>query len=167
MELAWGKNRHWLNKLVNGKPSDTYIEIPTPVDGTLQLTATKGDKKEATVEGGDVEAVKYNKNKHAVEFEIRQGNDDGTPRKKPIEDEDGVIAGEYRYICQPENTEVEGIVIDRCVVSCEDSLNMTDGGRWKYTIDALKPTEGNQVKWSKITVSEDKPIVGGESNGES
>lgn len=159
MELAWGKNRHWLNKLTNGEPSETYIEIPTPADGTFQLNPTKGDKKEAIIEGGDVEAVKYNKNKHAVEFEIRQGNEDGTPRKKPIEDEDGVIPGEYRYINQPENPDVEGIVIDRCVVSCEDSLNMTDGGRWKYTIDALKPKTGNQVKWRKITVANDKPTV--------
>lgn len=159
MELAWGQNRHWLNKLTNGEPSETYIEIPTPADGTLQLNPTKGDKKEALIEGGDVEAVKYGKNKHAVEFEIRQGNEDGTPRKKPVEDNDGVIDGEFRYICQPENPDVEGIVIDRCVVSCEDSLNMTDGGRWKYTIDALKPKTGNQVKWRKITVANDKPTV--------
>lgn len=159
MELAWGKCRHWLNKLTNGEPSESYIEIPTPADGTLQLTPTKGDKKEALVEGGDTEAVKYAKNKHAVVFEIRQGNEDGTPRKKPIEDEDGVISGEYRYICQPENTNVEGIVIDRCVASCEDSLNMSDGGRWKYTVDALKPKTGTQVKWRKITVANNKPTV--------
>lgn len=160
MELAWGECKHWLEKLTNGEPSGTFIEIPVPADGTLQLNPTKGDKKEALIEGGDVEAVKYAKNKHSVEFEIRQGNEDGTPRKKPIEDNDGVIAGEYRYICQPENTDVEGIVIDRSVASCEDSLNMTDGGRWKYTIDALKPKKGNQVKWRKITVSADgKPTV--------
>ncbi len=159
MELAWGKNKHWLEKIANGEPSGTFIELPTPVEGTYQLNPTKGDKKEALVEGGDVEAVKYNKNKYDVQFEIRQGNEDGTPRKKPIEDADGVIDGEYRYISQPENTAVEGIVIDRCVVSCEDSLNMTDGGRWKYTIDALKPKAGNQVKWRKITVSSNKPTV--------
>lgn len=160
MDLAWGHNKHWLEKLTNGEPSGTFIEIPTPVDGTLQLNPTKGDKKEALVEGGDVEAIKYNKNKYNVQFEIRQGNEDGTPRKKPIDDVDGVIDGEYRYICQPENGAVEGIVIDRCVVSCEDSLNMNDGGRWKYTIDAMKPKTGNTVKWRKITISTDgKPTV--------
>lgn len=159
MELAWGKNKHWLEKLNNGEPSGEFIEIYTPAEGTYQLNPTKGDKKEALVEGGDVEAVKYNKNKYDVQFEVRQGNEDGTPRKKPIEDVDGVIEGEYRYISQPENVEVEGIVIDRCVVSCEDSLNMTDGGRWKYTIDALKPKTGNTVKWRKITVANNKPTV--------
>lgn len=151
MELAWGKCKHWLIPLVNGTPDNTKaIEIPTPVDGTLQLTPTKGDKKEALVEGGDTEAVKYNKNKYQVAFEIRQGNEDGTPRDKPIEDVDGTIDGEYMYLCQPENTDVEGIKIDRCVISCEDSLNMSDGGRWKYTIDVLKPKTGVAVKWDII-----------------
>lgn len=151
MELAWGKNRHWLIPLTNGEPDTTKaIELPTPADGTLQLNPTKGDKKEAIIEGGEVEAVKYNKNKYEVVFEIRQGNEDGTPRKKPIEDSDGVIAGEYQYLCQPENINVEGLKIDRCVVSCEDSLNMSDGGRWKYTVDALKPKNGNTVKWALI-----------------
>ena len=60
------------------------------------------------------------------------------------------MPGEYEYLCQPENAEVQGIRIDRCVVSCEDTLNMTDGGRWKYTIDALKPKTGNSVKWEVI-----------------
>lgn len=156
MELAWGKCRHWLTKLVNGKPNGTTVEIYTPADGTLQLNPTKGDKKEAIIEGGEVEAVKYNKNKYAVEFEIRQGNEDGTARKKPVEDIDGVIEGEYQYVCQPENTEVEGIVLDRTVVSCEDSLNMSDGGRWKYTIDAMKPESGATVKWNKIVAPTDK-----------
>lgn len=159
MELAWGKNKHWLSKLVNGEPSK-WIEIPTPVDGTLQLNPTKGDKKEALVEGGETEAVKYNRNKNTVVFEIRQGNEDGTPRKKPIEDDDGMISGEYAYRCQPENAAVEGLQIDRCVLSCEDSLNMADGGRWKYTLDVLKPQEGNQVKWAIIT----DPTIG-ESEG--
>lgn len=151
MELAWGKNRHWLTQLVNGEPTGTTVEIATPADGTLQLNPTKGDKKEAIVEGGDIEAVKFGSNKYEVVFEIRQGNDDGTPRRKPIEDIDGVIEGEYRYVCQPENTDVEGIVIDRCAVSCEDSLNMSDGGRWKYTLAAMKPKSGATVKWAKIT----------------
>ena len=151
MELAWGKNKHWLVPLVNGEPdNDKAISLYTPVEGTLQLNPTKGEKKEGLVEGGEVEAVKYNKNKYEVGFEIRQGNEDGSPRKKPVDDEDGVVPGEYQYLCQPENAEVEGIRIDRCVVSCEDSLNMSDGGRWKYTIDAMKPKTGNTIKWEII-----------------
>lgn len=156
MELAWGKCKHWISKLNDGAPS-TWVEIPTPAEGTLQLNPTKGDKKEAIIEGGETEAVVYNRNKYTVEFEIRQGNEDGSPRKKPVEDVDGVVAGEYAYRCQPENADVEGLQVDRCVVSCEDSLNMSDGGRWKYTLDVLKPTSGNQIKWAVIADPSSNP----------
>lgn len=151
MELAWGKCRVFTAKLTSGTPGE-YKEWPTPVEDSLQLNPTKGDKLEATVEGGEPEATRRKRNKHEVVFEIRQGNEDGTPRKKPYDDVDGVIDGEFCLLIQPENIEVEGIKIDRCVISCEDSLNMADGGRWKYTFDVLKPTTGNQVKWEKITV---------------
>ncbi len=151
MELAWGKNKHWLRKLSKEtNNTNPWIPLFTPVEGTLQLNPTKGQKQEAKIEGGEMEAIKYAKNTQQVVFEIRQGNEDGTPRKKPVDDIDGVVAGEYEYLCQPENPEVEGIKVDRCVVSCEDSLNMTDGGRWKYTIDVLKPKTGNSVKWEVI-----------------
>lgn len=70
---------------------------------------------------------------------------------------DGVVAGEYAYRCQPENADVEGLQVDRCVVSCEDSLNMSDGGRWKYTLDVLKPTSGNQIKWAVIADPSSNP----------
>lgn len=149
MELAWGKCKVWTSKLSNGNPT-TWNEWPTPVENTTNLTPSKGDKKEAKIEGGDNEAVKYNKNTYLAELEIRQGNDDGTPRKKPVEDVDGVVEGEYALRVQPENAEVEGFIFDRCVISCEDSWNSEDGGRWKYTFDALKPKEGNTVKWQVV-----------------
>ena len=149
MELAWGKAQVQYAKLTGGEPG-TFKAFPYSVDGSLQLTPTKGDKLEANIEGGEPEAVKYKKNTFTLEFEIRQGNEDGTPRKKPIEDEDGVINGEYAIRIMPEDNSVEGIQIDRCVLSLEDSFNTADGGRWKYTVDVLKPKSGNQIKWKVI-----------------
>lgn len=149
MILAWGKPKIWISKLNNGEPT-TWIEINTPVESTTQLTTTKGDKKEAKIEGGDNEAVKYNRSTYLIEFEIRQGNEDGTPRKKPVDDEDGVIEGEYAFKLQPEDKTVEGLVFDKCVLSCEDTWNAEDGGRWKYTVDALKPTKGKTLKWQVV-----------------
>lgn len=150
MELAWGKAQVQYAKLNNGTPGE-FKAFPYSVEDSLQLNPTKGDKLEATIEGGEPEAVKYKRNKYDLVFEIRQGNEDGTPRKKPIEDEDGVIAGEYALKIRPEDPEVEGIQIDRCVLSCEDSFNTADGGRWRYTVDVLKPNAGNQIKWAKIS----------------
>lgn len=149
MELAWGKCKVWTSKLEKGKPT-TWKEWPTPVEDSTNLTPTKGDKKEAKIEGGEYEAVKYGKNTYLVELEVRQGNEDGTPRTKPVEDIDGVVEGEYAMKLQPEDATVAGFTIDRCIISCEDSWNTADGGRWKYTFDALKPSEGNTVKWGVI-----------------
>lgn len=150
MVIGWGKPNIWISKLEGGSPT-TWIKVNTPVENTTTLTTTKGDKKEAKIEGGENEAVKYNRNTYLIEFEIRQGNDDGTPRKKPVEDEDGVIAGEYAFKLQPEDPTVEGVVFDRAVLSCEDTWNAEDGGRWKYSVDALKPSTGNTLKWAVVT----------------
>lgn len=149
MELAWGEQKHWLIPLVDGEPSSDKEKIITLypiVDGTMQLNPTKGDKKEAIVEGGDVEAVRYSKNKNQVQFEMRKGLDNGENRKELLEHNDGIVPGEYQYLCQPENPKVEGLKIDRCIVSIEDTYNAADGARWRFTLDALKPKFGNQVK---------------------
>ncbi|MFQ8804111.1 MAG: hypothetical protein ACLR8Y_02005 [Alistipes indistinctus] len=37
----------------------------------------------------------------------------------------------------------------------EDTWTSEDGGIWAYTLDALKPDKGDQVKWGKATVTED------------
>ena len=49
----------------------SWIDIPTPVENSTKLTPTKGAKKEAKIEGGENEAVKYAANTYTFEFEIR------------------------------------------------------------------------------------------------
>ena len=83
-----------------------------PVEGSTKLTPTKGEKKEAKVEGGENEAVKYAKSTYTFEFEIRAAKG----RTKPIEDEDGVVADEYAFRLTPENPECEGFLIERSAV---------------------------------------------------
>ena len=46
----------------------------------------------------------------------------------------------------PEDATCEGILIDRSVVSVEESFDTAEGKKWKYTVDVLKPVDGNQVK---------------------
>lgn len=156
---SWGKCTIWIAKLVNGTPS-TWKKIYTPVDGSTQLQTTKGEKKEAKIEGGDNEAVKYNKSTYALVFNIRGGNEDGTPREKPFDDNDGVIEGEYALKLQPEDASVEGLNLERGTLSCEDQWSSADGTIWAYTFDALKPASGDTVKWDVIT---DPTTAGGGS----
>lgn len=148
MELTWGKPTIKIGKLgANGTAPTSWIDIPTPVENSSKLTPTKGAKKEAKIEGGENEAVKYAANTYAFEFEIRFGEG----RTKPVDDIDGVIAGEYALKLQPENPTLKGIVIDRGVLSVEDTWDGENGTKLKYTLDVLKPATGNQVKHEVVS----------------
>ena len=86
--------------------------------------------------------MKYARNTYAFEFEVRAAKD----RVKPIADADGVVEGEYAFRLTPEDATCEGILIERSVVSLEESYDTAEGKKWKYTVDVLKPASGNQVK---------------------
>lgn len=154
MILSWGKNRLVLRK----KGGTKFIEFFTPVQDSTELTTTKGDKKEAKVEGGDNEAVKYNKNTYSLAAAIRQGHEDGKNRRKPLPDSDGVIEGEYELWLQPENPAAPGMHMQRCVVSVEDTWTAEEGGQWVYTFDAVKETGHDQVEWGTVTITGDYPV---------
>ena len=143
MQLTWGKPTIKIGKLgANGAAPTTWINIPTPVENSTKLTPTKGTKKEAKIEGGENEAVKYAANTYTLEFEVRIGEG----RDEPIEHIDGVIAGEYALKLQPEEKTLKGLVIDRGTLSAEDTWDADNGDKIKYTMDVLKPAEGKQVK---------------------
>ena len=143
-QLSWGKPTIEYGKCgANGAAPTTRTELAyDPVESSTKLTPTKGEKKEAKVEGGENEAVKYARNTYAFEFEVRAAKD----RVKPIKDSDGVVEGEYAFRLIPEDAECEGILIERSVVSVEESFDTAEGKKWKYTVDVLKPNEGDQVK---------------------
>ena len=150
MELSWGKPTIKIGKLGDGsKAPSSWIDIPTPVENSTKLTPTKGTKREAKIEGGENEAVKYAANTYTFEFELRAGKG----RAKPVDDVDGIISGEYAVKLQPEDSTVEGIVIDRSTMSMEETFDTENGKKWKYTFDVLKPTTGNQVKHEVVNFS--------------
>lgn len=143
-QLSWGKPTIEFGKCgANGALPTTWTKLSCdPVENSTKLTPTKGEKKEAKVEGGENEAVKYARNTYAFEFEIRAAKG----RQKPIPDADGVVEGEYAFRLTPEDETCEGILIERSVVSVEESFDTAEGKKWKYTVDVLKPDNGNQVK---------------------
>lgn len=147
--LSWGKPRIFIKSL--DEEAAKWIELPTPVENSTQLTPTKGDKKEAKVEGGDNEDVKYTKNNYELALQIRSAKG----RKKPMVDDDGVISGHWAVMLQPEDPAAPGFSIDKATASMEDSFTSEDGGLWDYTFDALKPDTGKKVKWGTVTVGSD------------
>ena len=138
-QLSWGKPLIEFKKCSEAD----WRPLPCdPVENSTKLIPTKGEKKEAKVEGGEAEAVRYAKSSYVFEFEVRAAKD----RSKPIPDADGVVADEYTFRLTPENAECEGFLIDRSVVSLEETFDTAEGKKWKYTVDVLKPASGNLVK---------------------
>lgn len=141
--LSWGKPKVEIGKLgANGAAPTDWIEVDTPVENTTKITPAKGDKKEAKEEGGDLVDVRYSKNNYTFEMELyaKKG------KEKPVEDEDGLIEGEYAVRVTPEDSSLPGKIMDRVRMSCEDTFDSENGEKWKYTGDVLKPTSGNKVK---------------------
>lgn len=145
--LTWGKPRIFIKDIDD--TSSKWIELRTPVEDSTQLTTTKGEKKEAKVEGGENEDVKYKKNTYALVFNLR-----GVKGKaKPVMDADGVIEHNYKVLLQPEDATMDGFCIDKASVSVEDTWSAADGTMWAYTFDAIKPDSGDQVKWGTVTAT--------------
>ncbi|MBR6250123.1 MAG: hypothetical protein IKR17_02880 [Bacteroidales bacterium] len=148
--ISWGKPKIWYAPLSSGTPG-TWKAAPTPAEGTTTLTITKGDKKEAKIEGGEVEATRYSANTAALEFTYRgsatQGKLDG------VTDVNGVIQGEYAIKLQPEDATAPGLYIPRGVLSLEPSYTAEDGIQYKYTLDALIPSgnDSNAVQFQVVT----------------
>lgn len=152
--IGWGKPRIFIKDLDASAPK--WEELPTPVEDSTQLETTKGDKQEAKIEGGENEDVKYGKNTYALTLNIRAAKG----RKRPISDNDGVVAHNYAIALQPEDKDVQGFCMEKTTVSVEDSFSTVDGGVWAYTFDALKPdADKKQIQWGKIIVTESSGTI--------
>jgi hypothetical protein len=148
--LSWGKPKLVIRKITSDGFGE-FITLNTPVEGTTQLSTTKGDKTEAKIEGGENEAVRYARNTYALAATIRGAKD----RNKPVEDKDGVIDGEYQVFLQPEDASAPGMVMQRATLSLEETYTAADGLQWAYTADALKPESGeDQVQWGTVSFTE-------------
>lgn len=143
--IGWGKC-YIIAKNIDVKGSKWFL-LPTPKEDSTKLNTDKGDKKEATIEGGENEDVKYLKNKHNLAYAIRLNSE----REKPYDDDEGVVADHYAVFVQPENKNVPGPWLQKSVVSLEDTFDTTDGGLYAYTHDALKPDNGDKsIEWATI-----------------
>lgn len=148
--IGWGKPRVFYKDL--DKTGATWQEFPAAVEGSTTLETSKGDKQEAKIEGGENEDVRYSKNTYVLNLSIRAAKG----RKKPIDDNDGLVAHNYAIALQPEDKDVDGFLMEKTTVSIEDTWSSEEGGIWAYSFDALKPTTANadQVQWGVIEVKE-------------
>lgn len=141
--LAWGKPKVEFGLLgASDAAPSTWTELTPIVQDSSKLTTTKGNKREATGEGGEVIDSAYEKNKYSFELEIyfKKG------ATKPISDTDGVIAGNYAVRLTPEDNTIEGFIMDKTVVSVEETWDAKTGKKLKYTFEGITPASGTVVK---------------------
>jgi len=147
--IGWGKPRILFKDL--DATNSSWQEMPTPVENSTELSTEKGDKKEATIEGGENEDVKYNKNTYALTCQVRAAKG----RKCPISHTDGVVDHNFAVVVQPEDPAVQGVCILKSAVSVEDAFSTEEGGSWTFTFDAIKKaTNFKQVYWGVIAITE-------------
>jgi hypothetical protein len=148
--IGWGKPGIYVRP-VGTEGNGGYKKVPDPVENSTQLSTTKGEKKEAKVEGGENEDVRYNKNNYALEYQIRIAKN----KEMPYKASDGIVSGNHEVVVVPEDNEVPGIKFDNSTVSAEDTFTTEEGGAITYTHDALKPATGNQCKWGTSVVTKE------------
>lgn len=159
MIISWGKPRLAVAKIESGSttiPTSGWKLLPTPAQDSTVLTTEKGEKKEAKIEGGENEAVRYLKSTYALEFKIRAG----VGRKKPFADNDGVIEGVYALALQPENPAAPGLYIGEGVLSVLTEFTAEEGLTYTYTLDATTNSQKvatkalDQCTEATITITE-------------
>lgn len=142
--LSWGKPGIETTTSTDGAPgaAAAWREIDTPKENTTKLTPTAGTSTEAIEEGGDIVDFRTGKTKFQLEFDlfVKKG------KKRPWDDEDGIIEGEHAFRITPEDEDCEGIQIDRCKLRVEESYATAEGKMLHYVAQILKPKNGKKVK---------------------
>lgn len=141
--IGWGKPTIAIGQrgASNAAPSRWSV-IDYVKENTTSLNVTKGEKKEARIEGGEAEAVKYGANSYEFSFEVR----DAVGRPLPFTAVNGIVSGEWAVVMQPEDATATGLQMDNCVLSVEESFSSEDGLVYKITASVLKPASGDIVK---------------------
>lgn len=156
--IGWGKPRIFIKP---AGESTKWTELPTPVENSTELQPTKGEKKEAKIEGGGNDDIMYSRATYAVVYAIRKKKG----RKRPIPHIDGVATAHYSIALQPEDPECEGFKIDDTVVTVDDSFNSAEGAAWGIQHDAISPANPseNTVKWGTVDFKADGTLTFTES----
>lgn len=142
--LSWGRPLVEIKPSVNGSPVSgaPWVALPVIKQNTAKLSITKGEKREALGEGGEVVDTRTDRNKYSFECEIFLKKGD----VRIIGDDDGVVHTNYALRLTPEDPTNEGFLLESTSVSVEESWSSEEGFILKYTFDALQPMRGRIMK---------------------
>lgn len=146
--LSWGKPRIFVKALIEG---GVLRELPTPVDDSTNLETTEGDKTEAKIEGGEIEAVRYDKSTYKLSMQIRMK----AGSKMPFPNKDGLVNDNYEVTVAPENAEAYGFVMKEAHVSVKTSYATNNGILVDVAFDALSNQAGDpQCEFGMVELTE-------------
>lgn len=144
--IGWGKPGIYIRKVAD----KLFKKVADAVEGTAQLTFSDGDKMEARVEGGQVEAVKYKAGSYEFEYGIREAAE----TVQLIDHVDGVVEDAYVVAVIPENPAAPGIFIECSEVTVSTNYTAEDGMTTTYKHAAMKAANGSAVKRGIITATQ-------------
>lgn len=154
--ISWGKCALLFAKHADGASGYQYaidsikskfILADTPANGTTAINITEGEKHEAEIEGGDVEAVKYDADKFELQFDIRRAQG----RKLIAVDTNGTIAGTWAFAVQPEDPNAPALLIEAASLKRTPNYSSTDGLTDHYVASCVSPSTGNTVKIGTVS----------------
>lgn len=124
-----------------------FILADTPANRTTNINITDGEKHEAEVEGGGVEAVLFDDDKFELQFDIRRA----AGRKLIAVDVNGTIGGTWAFAVQPQDPNAPAILVEAAALNRTPNYASTDGLIDHYVASCLKPATGNTVKIGTVS----------------
>lgn len=142
-KLDWGKCKIEIDKGVTtstNKDAQTKT-IDQVQENTTSLNTEQGDKKEAIIEGGEVLATRYQRNKYTLEW-VEFG-------KPSLTNDDGIVAGTHKVtvICQDSGKDEEVFTFPSAVINVQPQFSSEYGTVTKYTAVAQR-TESGSIVWA-------------------
>lgn len=164
--ISWGKPKIFIGaagSTIGASTFDFYL-LSTPVEDSTNLTGTQGDKTEATIEGGEAEATKYNAATFELTMNVRMALDGNTYRYLPnplysstgLANHDEYTKSNVAVVVIPEEEKAPGFFCPDCSVSIMETYTAADGAMWEITLapnasTSVKAVQFGQYYWTQGT----------------
>ena len=163
--ISWGKPQIFIGPTTatiatsaSSGTNDWYL-LSTPVEDSTNLTGTQGDKTEATIEGGEAEATKYNAATFELTMNVRMALDGTAYRYLPNplyesvsnsgDRSDGYTASSVSVVLIPQEPSAPGFYCPDCSVSIMETYTAADGAMWEITLAPNASGTTKAVQWGQ------------------
>jgi hypothetical protein len=166
--ISWGKPQIFIGPTTatiatsaSSGTNDWYL-LSTPVEDSTSLTGTQGDKTEATIEGGEAEATRYNAATFELTMNVRMAIDsEGStdtyrylpnPLYKEVTGNNArteYTASSVAVVLIPKEPAAPGFYCPDCSVSIMETYTAADGAMWEITLAPNASGTVKAVQWGQ------------------